>query len=238
MKFNGTLSLVLATFSVLATGNIAHAGMGPLDDVMVAERDQSWNVQPTRDGWRMTNNQAPGAIRYFYVNEQPGEAGKRTISVEVAVDGGPDSLAGILYGFNQNPRSYYLYTLGGDNSVNLHYFGPDGFEQKMQFGIEGLRGAVTLGIQEYGQEIALLVNGQEKSRLGNDTMGRGGVGIVAVNTGDYVLENFAVRAGRPASSPRGDQWQETRQPAEPTREAQRASNSGRPDVLRLKRAEI
>lgn len=180
----------------------ASAGMGPLDGVITTEQDQSWRVSPAGNGWQFQNAQERGAIRYYYVNEQPGEGGRRTISLDVQVQGSPDSLAGLLYAFQDQPRSYYLFTLSGDNTVNLHHFDNGNFEQKMQLGIDGVGGTVTLTIQEHGQEIALLVNGREKSRIGNSNMGRGGVGVVAVHTGNFLLENFSVTTSRAAASQR------------------------------------
>ncbi|MEM9531432.1 MAG: hypothetical protein AAGA23_10965, partial [Pseudomonadota bacterium] len=202
MKSLMTLAWVAALTLTLISCGSSHAGMGPLDGIITEEQGQSWKVAPAGEGWRLSNTQDPGAIRYYYASEQAGQGGRRSISVEVRVNGGPDSLAGILYAFQDQPRSYYLFTLAGDSSVHLHHFNQGNFEQKMQLGLDGLGNTATLTVHEYGSEIALLVNGEEKSRIGNSDMGRGAVGVVAVHTGDFLMQNFDVSLGDQSFAPR------------------------------------
>ncbi|MEM9173353.1 MAG: hypothetical protein AAGA84_11690 [Pseudomonadota bacterium] len=175
-------------------------GMGALEDIITAEQGQTWTVAPNNGGWNLTNEHANGAIRYYYVDEAPGTGGSREISVDVAVTGDAYSMAGLLYGFRDQPRSYYLYTLAGDQSVHLYHYSNGEMSQKMQLGLDGLGDQVTLGLVEHGQEIALLVNGEERSRIGNNSIGSGGVGVVAVNTGEYDLHNFTLNAQRTQTS--------------------------------------
>ncbi|MEM8984918.1 MAG: hypothetical protein AAGC71_18050 [Pseudomonadota bacterium] len=170
-------------------------GMGPLDDVIQPRNDDTWSVAALRNGgWRFDNAATRYAITYYYLYPAGDESGRREVSVNVdVVAGEPDSLVGILYGFEEAPRSYFMFTLGGDRSVNLHYFDNGSMDEKMKLGIGDLAdGPVRLTVREYGNEIALLVNGQEKSRIGNDRIGRGAVGVVAAHVGQFQLNDFSI----------------------------------------------
>ncbi|MEM1263242.1 MAG: hypothetical protein AAGH76_12655 [Pseudomonadota bacterium] len=185
----------LAISTVLFAANATAAGMGPLDDVIQPRTDATWTVAPLPGGgWQFDNAAARYAITYVYLYAAGDEAGRREVSVDVdVVAGEPDSLAGILYGFEEAPRSYFMFTLGGDRSINLHYFEDGSMDEKMKLGIGDLAdGPVRLTVREYGNEIALLVNGQEKSRIGNDRIGRGAVGVVAAHVGRFQFNAFEI----------------------------------------------
>jgi|GEM_PF-702708 len=192
------LCLLAVTASLLlACGDEpASAGMGPLTPFIQDMSDGGWTVRNNNGRVVMTNESEPGAIRYFYVNPGPGEEGHRDISVDVSLlESEPNSLAGLLYGFQDNPRSYYLYTVRGDGLVSLHAMENGDFQERMAFSLgEPTTSITTLGIRERGNEIGLLVNGVEKSSMGNNRLGRGAVGIVASHLGRYQFDNFAVSA--------------------------------------------
>lgn len=173
----------------------ASAGMGPLTPVIQEMSDDAWSVRKDNGTVVMTNQGEPGAIRYFYVQPGAGEEGNREISVDVSLlESAPESLAGLLYGYQENPKSYYLFTVRGDGLVSLHAMDNGNFQERMAFSLGApITAKTTLTIRERGSEIGLLVNGVEKSSLGNNRLGRGAVGIVASHLGSYQFDNFAVR---------------------------------------------
>ncbi|MEQ8484453.1 MAG: hypothetical protein RIB46_08810 [Pseudomonadales bacterium] len=180
----------------LVCANVS-ADMGPLEGLIEPHQGQAWTVSRAQQGgWLFENPDAAYDIQYYYLNPKPGEAGRREISVDVShLSGSGDSLAGILYGFVDSPRSYYMFTVGGDRSVNLHYVEEGNVEEKMKLQLGDMRSArARLTLRESGTEIALLVNGQEKSTLANDRMGQGAVGIVTAHTGLFHLDNFDVKS--------------------------------------------
>ncbi|MEO1035131.1 MAG: hypothetical protein AAFX44_06175 [Pseudomonadota bacterium] len=190
-----TAPVALMLVNFLATPAVADSSMGPLNGIIEERASDTWTIRSApRGGWYFENPGSRWDITYYYVNSPPSDEGKREVTVDVAMlEAEPDSLAGILYGFRDQPRSYYLYTLGGDRSVNLFYFEEGNMERKMQFQLGDMRdGPVQLALREHGSEIALLVNGDEKSRIGNDRMGRGAVGVVTAHVGRFHLENFNV----------------------------------------------
>lgn len=101
-----------------------------------------------------------------------------------------------MYGFKNEPKSYFLFTLAGDGSVNLHFFGNGKFEQRWETQIDGLDlKRTTLTIRERGDKISLLVNGEQASAFGNEAVGKGAVGIVAADVGTYRFANFSIHSG-------------------------------------------
>ncbi len=192
--------ILAAGACILALGGplAARADMGPLAGIVEPRSDEVWDVRLDGGAVEMTNRQSPYQITYFFVNPRPGEEGQREISVDVAMLASEnDSLAGLLYGFRENPKSYFLFAVGGDRSVNLYHFDQGSFEQRMKLSLSDLRAEkTTLTIRERGDEIALLVNGVEKSSIGGDAFGRGAVGIAAGHIGRYRFDNFRVATGR------------------------------------------
>ncbi|MEQ8859143.1 MAG: hypothetical protein RIC56_10870 [Pseudomonadales bacterium] len=187
-------SALAATAIALVCAN-ASADMGPLEGIIEPHQGQAWTVSRAQQGgWLFDNPAAAYDIQYYYLNPKRGEAGRREISVDVThLSGSGDSLAGILYGYVDSPRSYFMFTVGGDRSVNLHYFEGGKVEERMKLQLGDMRSAkARLTLRESGSEIALLINGQEKSRIGNDRMGQGAVGIVTAHTGRFHLDNFEV----------------------------------------------
>ncbi len=175
--------------------------MGPLSGIIEPGVNGVWLVSQTETGVRLTNQEGDGDITYYYVDSAPGDAGNRTVTTTVSLqNASPDALAGILYGYQENPKSYYLFTLGSDGAVNLHYRGVDGFEQKMQSSLENAPlGPVTLTIIENGREITLMANGNRIGGLGNDGLGQGDVGIVAANPGTFDFSEFSISVGASVS---------------------------------------
>lgn len=188
--------IALASLSLTSPKSAAAFDLGPLSEIITPRSDGTWSITDNNGVAIFENQNAPYAITYYYLNPRPGEEGKREISVDIGMlNFEPDSRAGLLYGFEDNPRSYFMFTVGGDRSVNLQFFEQGNMEERMKLGISSLQAdKTTLTIRERGNEIALIVNGEEKSVIGNDRIGRGAVGIVAAHVGRYSFQNFSVTA--------------------------------------------
>ncbi|MFK7975169.1 MAG: hypothetical protein AB8C02_03490 [Halioglobus sp.] len=175
----------------------AHASMGPLDPIIRSGDDGRWEVSRPNQDVVLRNSNAAGDLTYYYINSAPQSHGQRTISVTLQVPyatGG--SQAGLLYAFEDNPRSYYLFTIAGDSTAKLTYRGQNGFENQLSTSIEiGPDSTTELTLVETGQTITLYVNGNQLGQMGNSRMGRGAVGIVAADVGNYRFSDFSVRTG-------------------------------------------
>ncbi len=174
----------------------ASRDMGPLLDVIAEESDEIWSARFEGNDLRLQNRGGRGAIRYYYVAPDAGEEGAREISVNVGLlDTQAGSQAGLLYGFEHDPRSYFMFTVDDSGSVGLYFLENGNLEERMRSTIRGLDlGDTRLTIRESGSSIALLVNGKEFSQIGGERMGRGAAGIVAANVGDYRFGGFTLHA--------------------------------------------
>lgn len=206
------LTLLLLTM-ILTPVHAQPFDMGPLNSFLKEEADQVWAIRNQGGAVVMENRSAPGHLNYYQTASSPGAEGQRTITLDVAVISSmPDSLAGILYGFQSQPKTYYMFTVGGDRSINLHQMINGRLESRMKWSGADLKAERTvLAIREEGNTIALSVNGIEKTSFGNDQIGHGAVGIVAGGVGTFRFSQFRV------SYP--DQTRANALPATPVRSA-------------------
>ena len=168
--------------------------LGPLSPVVAPETGDIWTIADDAGMAIFENKTDPGAIRYYYLFADPAKEGKRTVSLDVSLkDPDPSGLGGILYGFKEDPRSYYLFTVSAEGLVHLHFFSPNGFEERIASSVDGLDPSnVTLSIVEDGDSISLMANGQEISGISNNRIGSGALGIVAVGRGTFGFRNFDI----------------------------------------------
>lgn len=240
--------LQLLTFTLLAfvSQRSLAFDMGALNQYLEPGASGAWTLTEQNGAAVFDNREADGALTYYYVGANAGEEGQREITVDVSIlRSSGFSKAGLLYGFENEPRSYFMYTIDGENTLRLEYRSPDGWEERMSSTLSEVSSdKVTLSIREDGNLISLLVNGQERSSIGNDQTGRGGVGIVAAGIGTYSLNRFNISvrdqgaALQPeANPPVTDDSQNNAQVASITQND--SSTNGLPDgVLHVKPVEI
>ena len=186
--------LLLAAILTCAAPSTNAFDLGPLSPVISAETGDIWSISDVDGAAVFRNKSDPGAIRYYYLFADPAKEGKRTVSLDVSLsDPDPSGLGGILYGLKEDPRSYYLFTVSAEGMAHLHFFSPNGFEERIASSIEGLDPSeVTLSITEDGDYMSLKVNGREISGIGNERIGEGALGVVAVGKGTFSFKNFAI----------------------------------------------
>lgn len=204
-------ALLLTLFVLLAacgSNDSSDVGMGPLTPIIKSDTGKIWSIRNDGDSVAMENKNDNGSVQYFYVNPNSGEEGQREISVELNFkQSQPESLAGLLYGFQSNPKSYFLFAAGNDENIGLYHVGENGFGEIMIFSVDNYDPEkVRLAIQERGNTIALFVNGTEKSTFSNDRTGRGAAGIVAVGKGTFQFSRFNIKvSGKVAERVRGNE---------------------------------
>ena len=157
------LLLSMSTAPALAQG----FDMGPLNLFLKEESDPVWTIRNQGGAVLMENRSTPGHVNYYQTATPPGTEGQRTITLDVAVlSSTPESLAGLMYGFQSQPKSYYLFTVGGDRSVNLHQMIDGRLESRMKWSVADLKAErTTLMIREKGNTISLSVNAPLVSSL-------------------------------------------------------------------------
>ena len=169
--------------------------MGPLTPFLSPGNYGAWTLSADGSAVLLENAAGRGDLTYYYAKPKPDEQGQRDISVDVnLVRAGAQSFAGLLYGYQESPKSYFIFAVQGGRSVGLFERTDAGFRQRFGTQIDRASGNPTrLTIRERGNSIALLVNGREISSFGNDSIGRGAVGIAAGDVGNYRFSGFSVQ---------------------------------------------
>ncbi len=187
-------ALLIASLVLLSGCDSSEADMGPLTSIIESSTGDTWSVQNNGSSVIMENQSDGGSVQYYYANPDSDEEGRREISVELDFSQSQtESLAGLLYGFQPNPKSYFLFTAGNDQHVGLYHKSKNGFKEIMKFSVDNFTSKkIRLAIQERGNSIALLVNGTEKSTYSNKRTGRGAVGILAVGMGIFQFSDFDI----------------------------------------------
>ncbi|MEM7284565.1 MAG: hypothetical protein AAF438_23450, partial [Pseudomonadota bacterium] len=188
--------LALTLFCLATESQAQQPSMGPLASVIEPGQDGAWSVSSGVKGVQLRNQQSSGDLTYYYVNENTAALGRRVVNLTVQVfDASDNALGGILYGYQDNPRTYFLFTVGAGGTVNLHYRGEEGFEQRFQ---SNLRGSTTdpvkLRLVENGREITLWANGERVGSLENQRLGQGAVGIAAADIGTFRFSQFSIES--------------------------------------------
>jgi len=193
--------LALYTFLISALGvpsllQAAASSLGPLSEYIQAGDDGTWRVVDDGTSAYLENAKTEGAITYYYVGANAGDEGRRTISVDVAFGQITEwSMAGLLYGYTDNPKTYYTFTVRGDSTVNIHQMINGSFEEVLAVPMTSLSAEkTTLTILENGKSVTLSVNGQSLETYTDDQIGQGAVGIVASDIGQYKFSHFSITA--------------------------------------------
>ncbi|MEP3276644.1 MAG: hypothetical protein ABJN26_09835 [Stappiaceae bacterium] len=188
----GLFALALCTVVANAQQN---GGMGPLSQILPQTgQDGPWRITNTGGTFEIQNSTDPGPIKYFYAALNEGEEGRRTIEASLVIHPDSQGSAGILYGFDQQNRSYHLLTLGPDGTVTLFRRDDQGFSPFMETkSSDFLKDKINkLRIEEKGDTILYFLNGAKLGEVGGNKFGRGSVGIAAVGAVRAFFDGFSV----------------------------------------------
>ena len=198
----GTLILILSVLAVALgacdRSKDSAAGVGPIARVLPEGRNGPWLGEMTDAAYRMTNTQDPATIQYYFLDPVPGTEGRRSVSVEIAIESrGEGTRAGLVYGVTANPTTYYFYLLEPDGRVVLFFRESTGALTEVWNSRTNRRAGdfVTLALEENGGQLRLLVDGAQAGMIRSKIGGRGGVGIAAGGDGSVCLREFPARSG-------------------------------------------
>ncbi len=158
--------------------------------------DGPWTAALTGSAYRLTNDAAPGAVRYYYLTELPGEAGplaQGTIGVTLGLAPGSGGLsaAGLLFDFDPNDGTYLAFALTTTGYVVLQR-SDAGLELLVDEDLDTLRpdGRNRLDLRAVGTSVEVIVNGETAATLNGGQPFSGGVGLVAVGAGVFEFQDF------------------------------------------------
>jgi len=187
------LSLLAVVLGACDRSKDSAAGVGPIARVLPQGRNGPWLGEMTDAAYRMTNTQDPATIQYYFLDPVPGTEGRRSVSVEIAIESrGEGTRAGLVYGVTANPTTYYFYLLEPDGRVVLFFRESTGALTEVWNSRTNRRAGdfVTLALEENGGQLRLLVDGAQAGMIRSKIGGRGGVGIAAGGTGRFAFANF------------------------------------------------
>jgi hypothetical protein len=178
--------------------------LGELGEYVSLGQDGAWFGEYRGGGYWVENQDDAGAIRYYYGPYDAGDDGKRTISVDITLENATaDARAGILYGFNQGDRSYFLIVVGIEGVIDLYRRDQNGFNRMMQSSIDTTRdGHYRLQVRERGPEITISANGNTVGSIQSNGTGQGASGIAAIGIGRFGFSDFKESTARPTAATR------------------------------------
>ena len=230
-----SLAATLILVSACDDGEFVADGLGPLQDAVSLGEADGWTGSMDAGVYQLENGSNPTAIRYYYTGFTEGEGGSRSARVDVALEGAhPDARAGLLYGFRENPRFYYLIVASPAGEVEIYRReGPD-FGMTMASSFEPTdTGYARIAVEENGSELAVRVNGEEVSSFQSEGVGSGSIGIAALGVGRFEFTNYRQTPDMGIAAPDVSRESHT------TITTDQASSSELPsDALRLKRFDI
>ena len=163
--------------------------LGLLKDIVSYGVDGNWTTSVEENNFCIHGPDAVGDVKYYYINTNEKHWGERTFKVKVEVREGAS--AGMIYGLRENPKRYYMIIVNRENELTVVQRTANGFKRRKGANFDHEEEEpVELEVRENGNHIDLFVNGNKMFGFGNDSVGKGGAGIIAVDAGDYVFSNF------------------------------------------------
>jgi len=177
--------------------------MGPLTGMLKEGNQGAWFGQFRGPVFRLVNPKDANAIKYFFVETDPKVNGHRTIEVNVASAKG-DGMTGLLYGFNDKPKEYYMLVLDRSGTIRLFHRTSAGIKQKFSMTpgknkskpSTGQVQLTKLTMVEDGDSVKILVNDKSIGSFEGKGTGKGAVGIVAVGIVDALFHEFDIKTDK------------------------------------------
>lgn len=168
-------------------------GMGPLTEHLFPGEVEGWSGSMEQGIYWLANEaKNPNDIRYFYTAIDDEPTATRTVSVDILTrDMGPNARAGLLYGYQDSPRFYYLIVASSNLELDIYQRNGDRFQLSQSSSIDSAgNGIVSLELNEKGRQLTITANGRTVSSLENDFIGNGQLGIAAFGLGRFGFTNY------------------------------------------------
>lgn len=186
------LVLGFLTIGLAGTAKAQASALGPLQPYVMNSDDGDWSGALEGDVYWLENRAAQGAIRYFYNNVVRDGAGGLQVQVDVTVDAtDPNARAGLLYGYKEAPRFYYLAVVSAQGRFEVHRRDDNGFQMVLGNSIEmSETGRTRIELKETGKELSIVVNGHRIGAFQSTGTGEGAIGIAAMGVGRYGFTGY------------------------------------------------
>ena len=196
----GTLAAVLSCGLWLSTATGAaramdyRDGFDSLDSalvgaLMLGETD-GW-AGALKDGrYALDNASQSGSVRYYFLTPK-----RQPATLEVAVEGGFDGEqagAGLIYGLDREAGTYYAFVVTRDGKYSVYQRSNKGLRRIAAGSNEAIRsaGPNRLEVRFEGTAVSHFINESKMMGFGLKTAVEGGVGIVAIDRGRFLFDDF------------------------------------------------
>ncbi len=184
---------LLAPLSTVKANPTEGTGMGLLTEHLFLGPVEGWSGAIDHGAYWLTNEAGNADdIRYFYTALDDQNNGKRAVEVELLTKKmDANARAGLLYGYRDSPRLYYLIVAGKDGQLDVYERNGNSFRQSLSSSFDmASDGVVRLKAQEDGQQLSITVNGKNVSKLENNFIGKGQLGIAVFGLGQFGFTNY------------------------------------------------
>lgn len=187
-----SLAILIQALGGIAISSLSAEELGEIKNFVHLGESDGWGGAIKKDVYWLENSQDAGAIRYYYTPYTEGEGGARSVQVDVNVQSmKPDSRAGLLYGYQQSSRTYYMMLIGPGGEFDVYHRSVDGLQRTMgsSFTLPATE-FIRIEIMEKGREVSLRVNGQSTGSFESRGTGAGSLGIAALGMGKFGFTNY------------------------------------------------
>lgn len=185
----------LLTFSPLPVQADMVAHVGPLNGLIELGQNGEWTLEDKGGWFTMTNADAPGAIKYFWMEVPESQGADYVISLNVVAqsDGGEKpSFAGLIFNYKANDR-YMGVTIGSDGGGYLFIRSPEGFKtHRAEKAVARNDGSDMIRAHVTDKKVRFELNGETMYNIESPDGFSPKLGVMAIGQGLFGFTGFTV----------------------------------------------
>jgi hypothetical protein len=168
-----------------------------LTNVWLQEQQPKWTLDAADGVYRLANSAYPDDAKYIHLRADSVDVANTPISVEVRLDDTAHSqfsAAGLLYRFDRQTKFYYAFMLAAGGQIIFYRRNAGGYRALHAGRLDDWRAGDfnRLGIVGNGAALGLYVNDRWVKTIENAEFQSGDTGIIAMSTGTFSFDNFAI----------------------------------------------
>jgi len=191
----GTVAAVAFTLSPLPLLADMQAHIGPLKDVVELGQDGEWTLEDKGGWFTMTNTDAPGAIRYYWIelrdNQGPDYVASMNVVAQTDVAENP-SFAGMIFNYKAKDR-YMGVAIGTNGGGYIFIRTPDGFDTHRAKNVEARNdGSDMLRAHVTATKVRFELNGDTMFSIDSPDGFSPKLGVLAIGQGQFGFTGLSV----------------------------------------------
>ena len=171
------------------------AHIGPLKDVIELGQDGEWTLEDKGGWFIMTNTDAPGAIRYYWMelpeSRGPDYVASVNLVAQTDVEGNP-SFAGMIFNYRASDR-YMGVAIGTDGGGYIFIRTPDGFKTNRAENVQARNdGSDMLRAHVTANKVRFELNGDTLFSIESPDGFSSKLGVLAIGQGQFGFTGLTV----------------------------------------------